>query len=142
MGKEQGIHSTDLDILSSVCSKAERLLCSSTQNVVAQQEEASINNTHITPHFLSFSNKTETESHYSYVNKETQAILETSFSMQVLHDNRKVRYFNGVIDREMFVVCFNFICHDQLHENSESRLALQEQILLVLVKLLQELQHC
>ena len=119
MSKEQGIHSTDLDILSSVCSKAERLLCSSTQNVVAQQEEASVNNMHITPHFLSFSNKAQTESHYSYVDEETQAGLKTFFSVQeVFHDDRKVRYFNGVSDREMFVVCFNFICHDQLHENS------------------------
>ena len=128
--------SSDLHIFSGVCATAERLLCGPSHSTVVQREETSVNNTHFTPHFLSFSIDTQTESHYSYVDKETRARLKKSFGMQeVLHDDRKARYFTGVHDRELFVICFNFIGHVQLLENVVIRLALEEQFLLVLVKL-------
>ena len=69
-------------------------------------------------------------------NKETQTQSHKSFNIQeVLHDDKKLKYFTGCRDKEIFSICIKLITCGQIKESSHHCLALEEQFLLVLIKL-------
>ena len=70
------------------------------------------------------------------INKEAQTVNNVTVTIRViLEDERKLKYFTGFIDTDMFWICFRFITHHQIFQNRNSVLSLDDQFLLVLLRL-------
>ena len=70
------------------------------------------------------------------INKEAQTENNFTFSIRVIiEDERKLKYFTGFVDTDMFWIYFRLITQNQIFRNRNSILSLEDQFLLVLLRL-------
>ena len=55
--------------------------------------------------------------------------------LSVINNKRKLKYFTGFVDAELFWICFNYVTYGQMSVDKRHALSLEEQFLLVLVRL-------
>ena len=78
----------------------------------------------------------DVKTNHSISSKSVQTDANEMLCVQnVINNKRKLKYFTGFADAELFWICFNFVTYGQMSVDKRYALSLEEQFLLVLVRL-------